>query len=161
RERRGQRGRLRRRRRGAVGPARALAPLAPGARLPPLADDRLGPGGDLPAAVVAALGAAYVVVDVAHAAEVARAAVGAALDRAVGREAALDGPREFLAEEALAHAGGGGRRRDRARARRAPRARGRSGSGPTSRRSGRRGAVRSRARRRAGGRRGRRSPRAA
>ena len=52
-----------------------------------------------------ALGARGVKVDVAHRLEVARPAVGAALDRAVGRELALDRSRQILLQEARAHAG--------------------------------------------------------
>src|SRR5881409_2566761 len=71
----------------------ALARLAPGLGLPGGGaggvlggDDEIGPAGCLVAAVVAALGAGGVVVDVADRLEVTGAAVGAALDRAVGRE---------------------------------------------------------------------------
>src|SRR5262249_30108767 len=68
-------------------------------------DGELGPAGDLPAAVVAALGAGEVIVDVTERLEVAGAAVGAALDRAVGGEHAGDGSREILTQELLADAG--------------------------------------------------------
>src|SRR5205814_879769 len=59
----------------------------------------IGPAGDLVAAVVAALGALGVVVDVAYRLEVAGAAVGAALDRAVGREHAGQRACQVLEEE--------------------------------------------------------------
>ena len=52
-----------------------------------------------------ALGARGVKVDVAHRLEIARPAIGAALDRAVGRQLALDRSRQILLQEARAHAG--------------------------------------------------------
>src|SRR5262249_27923735 len=57
------------------------------------------------AAMVAPLGSGGMEVDVAHRLEVARAAVGAALDGAVGGQATLDRSRQVLLQEARAHPG--------------------------------------------------------
>src|SRR5262249_2288641 len=88
------------------------ADAPPGARLP-LGErvavrprhHQLRPARDLLPAVLAALRAGRMVVDVAHGFEVARPAVRAALDGAVGREDALDGARQVLAQEARADPG--------------------------------------------------------
>ena len=136
--------------------------------------EHLRPSRDRGAAVLRALGAVGMVVDVAHRLEVARAAVRAALDRAVGRELPFDGAREVLLEELLRQAGVevvpwqrlGERaaaeielgiepvRRERLLPERD------AAAGRTSRRSGRRAPAPSRSRPRAGGRRERRRLRA-
>src|SRR5439155_547090 len=64
-------------------------------------DCQLGPARDASPAVLAPLGAFRMVVDVAHGLEVAGAAVGAALDRAVGGEDAAHRAGQVLEEEAL------------------------------------------------------------
>src|SRR5213080_170268 len=97
---------------GRGGRGRAASPrLAPGLRFPGRGarvvlggHGEIGPAGDLVAAVVAALGALGVVVDVAYRLEVAGAAVGAALDRAVGREHAGQRACQVLEEELPADA---------------------------------------------------------
>ena len=90
--------------RGAGGDARAdlvPRPRLPGGTLLLLArDGELCPARDALTAVVAPLGSLEMVVDVAHRFEVTRAAVRAALDRAVGREHPLHGARQVLEEEA-------------------------------------------------------------
>src|SRR5581483_6242923 len=88
----------------------ARAELVPGLRLPRrrLAGrwhGPVGPARDACPAMVAPLRAGEVVVDVADRLEVARAAVRAPLDRAVGREDAVHGAREILEQELLADAG--------------------------------------------------------
>src|SRR5207245_10713934 len=87
------------------------ADLAPRLRLPRggalalvVGDGELRPAGDLAAPVVTAPGARRVVIDIAHGREVARAAVGAALDRAVGGEDAAHRARQVLEEELVADA---------------------------------------------------------